>query len=133
MSSSCSSRISIIRLWKGSAKARTVRADRLAHRADAALGGSDQPLARFQEGDADQAWHSGLSHLSSGLVNAARLDPWQAHVIVVDACASRIDLLRISTSALLRLIGLLVEMGSVGFLVGTLFGLNPLLPAAGRA
>jgi hypothetical protein len=30
-----------------------------------------------------------MSHLSSGVVNVAQFNPWQAHVIVVDACASR--------------------------------------------
>jgi hypothetical protein len=30
-----------------------------------------------------------LSHLSSGVVSVAQFNPWQAHVIVVDACASR--------------------------------------------
>ena len=62
------------------------RADWLAHEADATLGRSDRQLARSQEGDADQARHGGLSHLSSGVVDAARFDRWQAHMIVDDAC-----------------------------------------------
>jgi hypothetical protein len=38
---------------------------------------------------ADQREAPGLSRLSSGAVDAARFHPWQARVIVVDACASR--------------------------------------------
>jgi hypothetical protein len=58
------------------------RADWLAHEADATLGRSDRQLARSQEGDADQARHASLSHLSSGVVDAALFDPWQAHLII---------------------------------------------------
>ena len=36
-----------------------------------------------------QGRRAGLSHLSSGVVSVAQFNPWQAHVIVVDACASR--------------------------------------------
>jgi hypothetical protein len=45
-----------------------------------------RPLARSQ-GDADQGRCA--SHRSSGVVNVAQFNPWQAHAIVVDACASR--------------------------------------------
>ena len=32
---------------------------------------------------------AGSGHLSSGVVSVAQFNPWQAHVIVVDTCASR--------------------------------------------
>jgi hypothetical protein len=36
---------------------------------------------------AGQGTRAGLSHLSSGVVSVAQFNPWQAHVIVVDAYA----------------------------------------------
>jgi hypothetical protein len=50
-----------------------------------------------------------LGHLSSGVVSVAQFNPWQAHVIVVDACAFVLEMSPAAFEAMSRSRSLLDE------------------------